>query len=105
MNCAPVTVKGTSTSFTGPRMYEANIFGDTCITVEGTDVVYPNPGKSVQFGGAFVDGKTGPPTVLSPCNFDETQNITVSGGGTTIPGSAGGNSNSSSGDMLLPSIR
>ena len=86
MNCAPVKVVGTSSSFTGPRMFEANIFGGTCITVEGFDVVYPNPGKSVQFGGKFVGGNTGPPTVLSPCNFDENENLTVTGSGTTNAG-------------------
>ena len=89
MNCAPVKVVGTSTSFTGPRMFEANIFGGTCITVEGFDVVYPNPGKSVHFGGAFVGGNTGPPTVLSPCSFDENQNLTVTSSGiTTVEGSS-----------------
>jgi hypothetical protein len=88
MNCAPVTVVGTSSSFTGPRMFEANIFGGTCITVEGVDVVYPNPGSSVQFGGAFVGGKTGPPTVLTPCNFDQNQNLTVTGSGTTSVGAS-----------------
>ena len=96
MNCAPVTVEGKSTSFTGPRMHEANIFGGTCTTVEGADVVYPNPGKSVQFGGAFVGGNTGPPTVLSLCNFDETENITVTGSGTTVSGNSGGHPTSSS---------
>src|SRR5204863_8248010 len=90
MNCAPVTVVGTSSSFTGSRMYEANVFGGPCTTVEGVDVVYPNPGKSVQFGGSFKGGNTGPPTVLSPCNFDETENVTVTGDGlvTTDSGAA-----------------
>ena len=82
MNCAPVNVVGKAgSSFTGPRMFEANIFGGTCVTVEGIDVVYPNPGKSVTFGGSFKGGNTGPPTELSPCNFDQTENLTTTGSG------------------------
>jgi hypothetical protein len=84
MNCSPVTIKGTSTSFTGPRIFEANIFGaGTCNTVEGVDIVYPNPGASVAFGGAFVGGNTGPPTVLANCNFDQNVNLTTNGGTVT----------------------
>jgi len=67
-------------------------------------VVYPNPGKYVQFGGAFVGGNTGPPTVLSPCNFDETENITVTGRGTTVSGNIGGHPPSSSSGTCCFSI-
>jgi len=83
MNCAPVTISGSSSnSFTGPRMHEANVFGPpNCVTVEGVDVVYPNPGKFVLFGGSFKGGNTGPPTVLTPCNFNENEDITVTGDG------------------------
>lgn len=82
MNCAPVVVVGTAgSSFTGPRIFEANIFGQgTCNTVEGVDVVYPNPGSSVHFGGAFVGGNTGPATELANCNFDQNVMLTTTGG-------------------------
>src|SRR5271169_4613111 len=85
MNCAPVTVVGKgSTSFTGPRMYEANIFGGTqCITPGEVDVVYDNPGPSVEFGGKFVNGITPGVTDISPCSFDNNVNVTVNGSGTT----------------------
>ena len=85
MNCAPVTVVGKgSTSFTGPRMYEANIFGGgQCITPGEVDVVYPNPGSSVEFGGKFVNGNTPGVTDISPCSFDNNVNVTVNGGGST----------------------
>ncbi|KAI5476929.1 endoglucanase [Pseudohyphozyma bogoriensis] len=48
MNCAVVDVKGTSTkAFTAPALFRANTLSDgTCITVEGTEVVFPNPGDS-----------------------------------------------------------
>lgn len=90
MNCAPVTVVGKgSTSFTGPRMYEANIFGGTqCITPGEVDVVYPNPGGSIQFGGKFVGGNTPGVTDISPCSFDNNVNVTVTGSGTTTDSSA-----------------
>ena len=82
MNCAPVVVVGTAgSSFTGPRIFEANIFGQgKCNTVEGVDVVYPNPGSSVHFGGSFVGGNTGPATELANCDFDQNVMLTTTGG-------------------------
>jgi len=99
MNCAPVTISGSSSnSFTGPRMHQANVFGPpNCVTVEGVDVVYPNPGKFVLFGGSFKGGKTGPPTVLTPCNFNENEDITVTGDG-SISSSSNTDTNSTSQD-------
>jgi hypothetical protein len=89
MNCAPVVVVGKAgSSFTGPQIFEANIFGQgKCNTVEGVDVVYPNPGPSVQFGGSFVGGNTGPATVLANCDFDQNVMLTTTGG--TASASAG----------------
>ena len=92
MNCSPVTVVGTSTAFTGPRIFEANIFGQgTCNTVEGVDVVYPNPGPSVALGGAFKNGNTGPPTVLANCPFDQNVNLSTNGGGPVSAGNSTAN--------------
>jgi len=90
MNCAPVEVVGTpGSTFTGPAMYEANVFGGTnCITPENFDVVYPNPGQYVHYGGKYVGGNTGPPTVLTPCPFNEAVNITMKGDGTSSQSSA-----------------
>lgn len=108
MNCAPVVVVGTAGStFTGPRIFEANIFGQgTCNTVEGVDVVYPNPGPSVHFGGSFVDGTTGPETVLANCNFDQNVMLTTTGG--TASASAGkaasGGSSSGNGTDVAPGM-
>ncbi|KAK2603465.1 hypothetical protein QQS21_004325 [Conoideocrella luteorostrata] len=56
MNCAPLTVTGSggSKDFMNslPDMLVANV-GNKCETVEGTDVIFPNPGKDVDnFGGS-----------------------------------------------------
>jgi hypothetical protein len=101
MNCAPVVVVGTAGStFTAPRIFEANIFGQgKCNTVEGVDVVYPNPGNSVQFGGAFVGGNTGPATVLANCDFDQNVMLTTTGGTASV-GKGTSTSNSTAADPV-----
>jgi hypothetical protein len=102
MNCAPVTISGsTSTSFTGPRMHEANIFTNpNCNTIPSVDTVYPNPGPFVHFGGKYAGGNTGPPTVLTQCNnnVDElnNENLTVTGDGAASSSDPPSNSTSSS---------
>jgi hypothetical protein len=52
MNCAPLTVTGSSGSAdflnTLPDMFEANIFGtDACGTLPNTDLQFPDPGSDV----------------------------------------------------------
>ena len=55
MNCARVTIKGTSaspSSWIKPGLYLANIYGEgTCNTVEGRNYVFPYPGDAVTYGG------------------------------------------------------
>lgn len=55
MNCARVTINGTSkspSSWIKPGLYLANIYGDgTCNTVEGRNYVFPYPGDAVTYGG------------------------------------------------------
>jgi hypothetical protein len=94
MNCAPVSVAGKSgSSFTGPKMHEANIFGaGTCNTVEGIDTVYPNPGQFVLIGGAYKTSGLGPVTQLANCPFNENENLTTSGG--SVSSSASSTTNS-----------
>lgn len=50
MNCAPVTLTGTSGSQTNfdslPDMFVANV-GNGCGTVDSTDLLFPNPGSDV----------------------------------------------------------
>lgn len=107
MNCAPVVVAGTAgSSFTGPRIFEANIFGQgKCNTVEGVDVVYPNPGSSVHFGGSFAGGNTGPATELASCDFDQNVMLTTTGGSASASGGKstdGGSSTSTNTTDVLP---
>ena len=54
MNCAVVTIdaprKLGKRSLSGPDMFIANI-GNGCSTPAGTDVVFPDPGSDVKYGG------------------------------------------------------
>lgn len=59
MNCAKITVTGGGTGVDGPDLFVANLAAVNNVkTVLGSDVIYPDPGSSVEFGG---DGKTAPP--------------------------------------------
>ncbi|KAH6611568.1 hypothetical protein Trco_001588 [Trichoderma cornu-damae] len=70
MNCAPLTVTGSSGSKdflnTLPDMFEANIFGPQgCGTKADTDLLFPNPGNNVaKFNGA-TDAFFGPTSCSS----------------------------------------
>jgi len=58
MNCASVTIGGggaksramAKRAFSGPEVFKANI-GNGCTTAAGTDVVFPNPGPNIEYGG------------------------------------------------------
>lgn len=54
MNCAVVTIDAPrrlgKRNLSGPDMFIANI-GNGCSTPAGTDVVFPNPGPDVKYGG------------------------------------------------------
>ncbi len=59
MNCAKVTITNGGSGFSGPDVFVANLPAVNNVkTVLGMDVIYPDPGNSVEFGG---DGKTAPP--------------------------------------------
>lgn len=55
MNCAPITIEGGSNDKAAfdklPEIYVANV-GNGKTTVEGVDVVFPNPGDGSSGGGA-----------------------------------------------------
>ncbi|CAD6443655.1 6ddf54f6-8b80-4546-8d99-e3ab49dc815f [Sclerotinia trifoliorum] len=73
MNCAPVTLSGGSSKRHElierdqaaykalPNMFVANI-GDGCGTADSLDVVFPNPGDSVEFDGGATSTATAAPT-------------------------------------------
>lgn len=65
MNCAPITVSGGTDNDDAlkslPAMFVANIPTTECTTTEGDDVVFPDPGSSVETAGSATPGKpTGP---------------------------------------------
>ncbi|KAL8279131.1 hypothetical protein RQP46_008387 [Phenoliferia psychrophenolica] len=105
MNCAVVDVKGTSKSYTGPGLFRANTLGSSeCRTVEHQDVVYPNPGPSVQYLDASTSASS-PATVLSPCTNNQVTSVTVtSNGGTVAPGTGGSSGSSSSSAPPSPPV-
>lgn len=98
MDCAIVDISGSSSSksFTGPGLFRANTLPDgTCITIEGDDVVFPNPGPSVEYGGKM--SKSSPVTKLSPCSYDEDTTVTIGpNGSSSSPGSGSGAGSSAS---------
>ncbi|GAA5965040.1 hypothetical protein JCM21900_006220 [Sporobolomyces salmonicolor] len=93
MNCAIVDIEGSNdTSFTGPGLYRANTLPDgTCITIQNVDVVFPNPGPSVDYGNNY--SSSSPVTKLEPCSYNEDTTVTISTSGSS---SSASGSNSSS---------
>ncbi|KAF8418077.1 hypothetical protein EV426DRAFT_705993 [Tirmania nivea] len=69
MNCAVVDIVGRSNgkNLNTPDIFRANIFGGTCITPEGVDFVFENPGDSVEYGGDYATNKPSGPTPITGC--------------------------------------
>ncbi|ORY80245.1 hypothetical protein BCR35DRAFT_304434 [Leucosporidium creatinivorum] len=95
MNCAIVDISGSdATSYTGPSLFRANTFADgSCITTEGEEIVYPNPGPSVQYLGASTSSSA--QTVLDNCDYDEDSDVTITSNGSAGSGSGSGSGSSS----------
>ena len=103
MNCAVVTIdapkKMVKRNLSGPPMFLANI-GNGCSTPAGTDIVFPDPGSDVQYGGdaskrASPIGNCGafvapPPDTGN--NGGGADNGSGNGGGNTGGGNTGGDS-------------
>ena len=95
-NCAAIDIESSATApLMVPRIFEANIFGaGTCNTVEQDELVFPNPGESVEYGGIW-SGKT--PTKadlkITNCPDDkivgESSFVTLSGNGAAAGGGGG----------------
>lgn len=78
-NCAIVAIKGdgSAKSFTGPGLFRANTLSDgTCISPNNADVVYPNPGTALEYGGSITSSS--PPTPLEPCSYNQVTTVTIS---------------------------
>ncbi|GAA5980796.1 hypothetical protein JCM10908_003871 [Rhodotorula pacifica] len=83
-NCAVVAINGddTSKSFTGPGLYRANTLADgSCITPNDADVVYPNPGRYVEYGGSITSASRA--TILDPCSYNQVTTVTISPSGSS----------------------
>lgn len=61
-NCAVVTVQNGGSGLTGPEPFVANAGVNECKTIEGIDVVFPDPGDSVHYGGSYANSKPTTPT-------------------------------------------
>lgn len=78
-NCAIVAIKGdgSAKSFTGPGLFRANTLSDgTCISPNNADVVYPNPGPALEYGGSIT--ASSPATPLEPCSYNQVTTVTIS---------------------------
>lgn len=93
MNCAVVTIDApkrlAKRNLSGPNMFIANL-GNGCSTPAGTDVVFPDPGSDVQYGGNSANraapvGNCGPVLVTTPPpgNTDGTNTNGGNTGGNT----------------------
>ncbi|KAH8152087.1 uncharacterized protein LAJ45_04081 [Morchella importuna] len=93
MNCAVVTITGgSSNALSGPTLFLANI-GNGCTTASGTDVVFPNPGDTVEYGGS--EGDRAPPS--GSCGSGGTGTASGSGSGTGSSSGSGSGSGTGSG--------
>jgi len=72
-NCAAVDVQSSSSgSIKLPAIFEANIFSKACETIEGDEVVFPNPGDRVSYGGKWAGQKPGLEQLqLNGCSEDQ----------------------------------
>jgi len=95
MNCAKITVTGNGQGFNGPALFVANLGAVNNIKTElGSDVIFPDPGDSVEFGG---DGKRAPPVGFTAIASSAVQGEATSPAlasnnivSTTIPLAVGG---------------
>ncbi|KAJ9108978.1 hypothetical protein QFC21_000301 [Naganishia friedmannii] len=68
MNCAAVTVANGGSGLTGPTPFVANANVNECHTIENTDVVFPDPGNVVHYGGSYASTKPTTPVGFTGSN-------------------------------------
>ena len=76
MNCAKITVSNGGSGFDGPDVFVANLGAVNSVkSVLGTDVIFPDPGSSVEYGG---DGKRALPIGIaaSAVNTPASESVT-----------------------------
>nr|XP_018261633.1 uncharacterized protein I303_06074 [Kwoniella dejecticola CBS 10117]OBR83791.1 hypothetical protein I303_06074 [Kwoniella dejecticola CBS 10117] len=70
-NCASVTITNGGSGLNAkdfPTPFVANANVNECATIEGVDVVFPNPGKNVRYGGSYASSKPTTPTGFTGSN-------------------------------------
>lgn len=92
MNCAVVTIGGSSPklkarALSGPSLFLANI-GNGCTTAPNSDVLFPNPGSVIEYGGS-------PSARAAPIGSTCASQVLTGGSGTGGNGGNGGSSGSS----------
>lgn len=83
MSETAVDVEGSSEPLKVPALFKANIFSGSCETKDGDEVVFPNPGDSVEYGNTRAGGKGGE-TKAPGCSDEQTganQFVTLSSNG------------------------
>ncbi|WVQ80049.1 hypothetical protein IAT38_002150 [Cryptococcus sp. DSM 104549] len=86
-NCAPVTITGGGAGLSGddyPTPFVANADVNECVTIENIEVVFPNPGKNVKYGGSYAGSQP-------------TEPVGFTGSNCVAPGASSGGSSSGSG--------
>ncbi|KAK4052189.1 hypothetical protein OIV83_002484 [Microbotryomycetes sp. JL201] len=83
-NVAVVAVSGKAKSFKGPVPFRANTFADgSCITTEGKEWLFPNPGDQVFFGGEYEGKSPAPGGKIDGCSWDVESDVTVTSDGSS----------------------
>ncbi|KAK6910824.1 hypothetical protein I203_104857 [Kwoniella mangroviensis CBS 8507] len=70
-NCASVTITNGGSGLNSndyPTPFVANANVNQCKTIEGIDVVFPNPGKNVNYGGSYASTKPTTPAGFTGSN-------------------------------------
>ncbi|WRT68564.1 uncharacterized protein IL334_005541 [Kwoniella shivajii] len=70
-NCAPITIKNGGSGLNDndyPTPFVANANVNECVTIENIDVVFPNPGKNVKYGGNYASTKPTTPAGFAGSN-------------------------------------
>lgn len=92
MNCAAVTVTNGGSGLSGPTPFVANANVNECKTIENIDVVFPDPGPVVQYGGSYASSR---PT--TPAGFE--------GNNCVGPGATAGTPKASSTSVVAPETK
>ncbi|WWD19204.1 hypothetical protein CI109_103662 [Kwoniella shandongensis] len=105
-NCAPVTITNGGGGLNAndyPTPFVANAGVNDCKTIEGTAVVFPNPGKNVRYGGSYAGSQ---PTTAAGFTGSNCvgPGATASSSSPSTGGSDNSTSSSSSSSAAAPAV-